>query len=292
MDKPIYRDWNRGQLDAQLNLRARWPEHAVFFEKWAATSRKLREDLPVRTDLAYGSSSGERLDLFVPEGAQEAPLHVFIHGGYWQSLDKSDFSFLAPDYLERGIAFASLNYDLAPKARVGEMVMQVRRAVAWLHRNAGKHRIDAGRIFVSGHSAGGHLAAMTLLSDWAAFDLPADTVKGVCAVSGIYELEPIRLSYHQPVVQLTPEDVDALSPLRNQPASATPLVLAVGGEETEEFHLQQAELAERWSAAGVPLAEISVPGRHHFDIVEDLGDPGQALGAAMFGLIQSGAVSA
>jgi arylformamidase len=289
MDKPIYRNWSRPQLDSQMNLRARWPEHAVFFEKWAATSRKLREELPVvRSDLAYGSSSGERLDLFLPEGATRAPLHVFIHGGYWQSLDKADFSFLAPAYVERGIAYASLNYDLAPKARLRDMVTQVRRALAWLSRNADHHGIDPGRIFVSGHSAGGHLAAMTLLTDWRSFDLPADTVKGVCAVSGIYELEPVRLSYHQPVMQLTPEDTQSLSPLRHTPPLPMPLLLAVGEDETEEFRLQQAELASHWSAAGLPVAEIPEPERHHFDIIEDLGDPDHPLGSGMIRLVETG----
>ena len=211
MSEYLYRGMDREEIDRQLNLRARWPEHEEYFARWARESAKARARLEARLDLAYGASEGRRLDIFpVPAAPRPAPLMAFLHGGYWQSLDKGDFSYLAPAYVEAGIAFASLNYDLAPKVGVGEIVAQTRAALLWLARNGTEHGVDPERIFVAGHSAGGHLAVMALMTDWpaeagAAGGIPADLVKGACSVSGVYDLEPLRLSYHQEILGLDPE---------------------------------------------------------------------------------------
>lgn len=284
----VYRGWSRERLDAELNLRARWPEHVDIFARWARDSRAVRERTRALIDLAYGESPGERLDLFPVPGRRDAPLVAFVHGGYWQSLDKSDFSFLAPAFLEEGIAFASLNYDLAPKATVAAMVAQIRAAVAWLHHHAGAYGIDRERLFVAGHSAGGQLAVMAAGRAWPReLDLPADVVKGGLSISGIYDLEPLRLSYHQPVLRLAPEDVAALSPRRALPPAAAPLLLAVGGAETEEYLRQQAEFMDAWHAAGHTAKAVDVPGRHHFDALDAMGEPGHALFAALCEMVRS-----
>lgn len=288
MTEFVYRDWSRERLDAELNLRARWPEHVDIFARWARDSRAVREHRQALIDLAYGESPGERLDLFPVPGRRDAPLVAFIHGGYWQSLDKSDFSYLAPALLDEGIAFASLNYDLAPKATIAAMVGQIRAAIAWLHRHAEAYGIDRDRLFIAGHSAGGHLAVMTLGRDWPeAQGLPADVVKGGLSVSGIYDLEPLRLSYHQPVLRLDPEDVAALSPCRALPRAAGPLLLAVGGAETEEYLRQQAEFAESWRAAGHTATVVDLPERHHFSAIDAMSDPGHALFAALREMVRA-----
>ena len=136
MANKVYGDYDQEQLDAQFNNRARWPEHPEYFARWARESAAVRDRLGGHLDLVYGDSRGQTLDLFVPEGGGVVPLLVFIHGGYWQSLDKGDFSFLAPPFLEAGIAYASLNYDLAPQVRIPEMVRQISAAMAWFYRHA------------------------------------------------------------------------------------------------------------------------------------------------------------
>lgn len=290
MAQPLYRGMDRAEIDRQLNLRARWPEHVEYFARWARDSAAARGRLNGRLDLAYGPSPGQRLDLFPSARAavdRPAPLLAFIHGGYWQSLDKGDFSYLAPAFVEAGIAFASLNYDLAPAVGVPEIVRQIRAALAWLHRNAAVHGADPARIFVAGHSAGGHLAVMALLADWPALgvDLPADLVKGACSVSGVYELEPLRLSYHQDVLGLDPAAVETMSPLRRIPAGAGPLVCAVGRQETEEFLRQQAELVAAWRAAGLDARVVDLPDRQHFSAIDALGEPDHALFATVRDLV-------
>ncbi len=268
-----YRDMDREEIDRQLNLRARWPEHPDYFERWARDSAAARNHLEARLDLAYGGTEGQTLDLFPdPDRSEPTPLLAFIHGGYWQGLDKGDFSYLAPPFVEAGIAFASINYDLAPKVRVGEIVGQVLEAIAWLAEAAPAHGIDPERIFVAGHSAGGHLVAVAMA------EAP---VKGGCSISGIYELEVVRLSFLQEVLNLDPETVRTMSPLRNLPARAGPLICAVGSEETEEFLLQQDELVTAWRGGGLDARVVDLPGRHHFSAVDALGDTSHPLFAAV-----------
>ena len=291
MSETLYRGMDRDEIDRQLNLRARWPEHEEYFERWARDSAAVRAQLDARLDLAYGASEGQTLDLFpAAAGSEPAPILAFIHGGYWQSLDKGDFSYLAPAFVEAGIAFASLNYDLAPKVGVGEIVGQIRSALVWLARHGPAHGVDPARIFVAGHSAGGQLAVMALVTDWpalagAAGAVPADLVKGVCTVSGVYELEPLRLSYHQEVLGLDPETVRTMSPLRHLPERAGPLLCAVGSEETAEFLIQQDELVAAWRGRGLAVRVIELPGRHHFSAVDALGDPGHPLFEATRALV-------
>jgi len=272
-----YQDMDRAEMDRQMNLRAHCPEHGEYFQRWARDSAAARERLEAHLDLAYGDSEGETLDLFPdPARAAPTPLLAFIHGGYWQALDKGDFSYLAPPFVEAGIAFASINYDLAPKVRVGEIVGQVFKAIAWLAETAPAHGIDPERIFVAGHSAGGHLTALAMA------EAP---VKGGCSISGIYELEAVRLSFLQEVLELDPETVRSMSPLRNLPARAGPLICAVGSEETGEFLRQQDEMVAAWRGQGLDARVVDLPGRHHFSAVDALGDTRQPLFAAVRDLV-------
>ena len=290
---PVFRDYDQAALDAQLNLRARWPEHPQFFERWAADSAATRAARGGELDLAYGSGPEETLDLFPvsgrgASGADESsegpvPLLAFIHGGYWQALDKSDYSYLAPSFVDRGIAFASLNYSLAPATDIGTMIVQVRSALAWLHKNAGAYGVDPGRIIVAGHSAGGHLAAMAVSTDWPGFEagLPAGLLAGGCSISGVYDLEPVRLSYHNDVLKVPGGRAAAWSPLHALPKAAPPLIVAVGAEETEEFRRQHAEYATAWQDRGLSLVDVPLPGRHHFNAVDALGEEEHPLFAAV-----------
>lgn len=285
MAEAIYRDYDRAELDAQLNNRARVPDHEAHLARWSRDSEAVRARLACRLDIACGPSDGETLDLFPAEADGPAPLLAFIHGGYWQKLSKSDFSYLAPAFVEAGIAYASIDYDLVPAVSIGEIVAQIRRATAWLARGSAAE-VDPARIYLAGHSAGGHLVAMAMLGDWPeAEGLSSHPVKGGCSVSGLYELEPLRLSYQQEVLKLDPDQVAALSPQRHPPGPVGPLICAVGAIESQEFLDQQADFVAAWRLAGAALTEVPLPGRDHFTAVDALGDPNQPLFQAVRDLI-------
>lgn len=268
----LWRNFDRAGLDAELNLRARTPEHVDYFVRWAAESAEIRRRLSALEHVSYGPAAGETLDLFLP-AEKAAPLLIFIHGGYWQTLDKGDFSFLAPAFVERGIAFASLNYTLAPEAPIGQMVEEVRRAVAWLRDNADRYGLDVRRFAISGHSAGGHLACMTFSGDRQPSESAHPPLTFCCSVSGLYQLEPLRHSYQQEVLGLDADSVAALSPQAVIPAgSRGPVLLAVGQEEPGEFVVQQSEYLAAWTAAGHSGRALVMPGRHHFSAVEALSE--------------------
>ena len=292
--KTVFRDYDQAELDRQLNLRARWPEHPEYFARWAKDSAAARARLAksgdCRLDLAYGAAPAETLDFFAAAGDRPAPLLAFIHGGYWQALDKGDYSYMAPVFVDSGVAFASLNYSLAPDARIGTMIDQVRRALAWLYRNADDLGIDPTRIVVAGHSAGGHLAAMAAATDWAALaaDLPADLLAGAVPISGVYDLEPIRLSYHNKVLGIAAGEAAPWSPLHNLPHRAPPIVLAVGSEETDEFLRHQAEYVTALQAAGLAADEVEMTGLNHFSAVDALADANHALHDAVRQLLRAG----
>jgi len=292
MGAKVFADYDQEALDKQLNLRARWPEHPEVFARWAEDSRKTRDAAERYSELSFGTEPSETLELFLPEtGAKPPPCLIFIHGGYWQALDKSDFSYLAPAFLEAGIAYVSVNYGLAPDFSIVSMVEQTRRAIAWLYRNGAAQGIDRDRLFVAGHSAGGHLAAMALITDWTSLgsDLPADLLKGGVSVSGLYEMEPIHLSYHNEILGVRPEEVPGLSPRNLIPATSAPLICAVGSEETDEFLRQQDAFLADWREAGLPGDGLVLPGLTHFSAVDALGQPEHPLFQRVSRLIEEAA---
>lgn len=285
MNDITWRGWDQAELDRQLNQRQHTPEHSQSFSRWAAESARMREELPVRRDLKYGEGPLQKLDYFLPTEA-DAPLLAFVHGGYWQSLDKGDFSFPAASFRDAGFAYASINYDMAPHVGIPEMVTQIRDAVAWLHGHAEELQFDSTRLVLAGHSAGGHLAVMALLTDWQKdYGLPKDVLKGAGSISGIYDLTPLERSYQQPVLQLDAEAVRQASPQHNIPPASVrrlpKLFLAVGREETDEFQLQQRDFLQAWKAAGQKSESLELPGRNHFSIVDTLADSRHAVFRAL-----------
>jgi arylformamidase len=279
MIDPIYRGYDQSALDREYRLRERVPDFQRFFDHYEADSAAVRERLTFAADLAYGERPRQRIDLFpaVDPGSPGAPLFVFIHGGYWQAFAKEAFEYLVPPFVEAGAAWAAVSYTLAPEATIPEIVDEVRAALVWLWRHGAEHGADPRRLVVCGHSAGGHLAAMMAATDWTAHGAPADLVKATLPISGLYDLEPLRLSYQNAVLGLDADQVRVASPIHHRPTTRGPVVLAVGGEETDEFRRQQADFKAAWQAAGAAMAEVAMPGFHHFDVIDALADPASPL---------------
>ncbi|MGO4332430.1 alpha/beta hydrolase [Cupriavidus sp. 2TAF22] len=284
----VYRNFDQQSLDKQYNVRGGIPHYQAIFDRWAKESRDFRLARPVKEDLAYGDDPKQSLDFF-PAGKPGRPLLVFIHGGYWQSLDKSDFSYVAKPYLEHNINVAVVNYRLAPNVTMAGIVRDNQDAVVWLYRNARELDFDPNRIFVSGHSAGGHLTATLAGTRWADFDVPADIMKGGCAISGLYDLEPIRLCYLNQVVGLSAADVTAYSPMQHLPSTRLPMILTVGGEESSEYHRLQAEYCAQLHEQGIAVEIVDQERGHHFDAVDYLGEARGKLAAAVLKMIAAGA---
>jgi len=260
-------------LDVQYNNRARIPEHPQIFARWAESSKLARERLKSTLDIRYGDQPGETLDVF-PAAKAVAPVLVFIHGGYWRSLDKTDHSFIAPAFVEAGATVVVPNYALCPSVTIETIALQMTRALAWVWRNPGVHSGDPNRIAVAGHSAGGHLAAMMLSCRWkdVGDDLPPKLVPGALSISGLYDLEPIRNTpFLQTDLQLTPAAVRRLSPAFFPRPRGT-LYTVAGINESDEFLRQNQLIRDQWGPTTVPVCE-TLPGRHHLDVLHDLADP-------------------
>jgi arylformamidase len=268
---------DKALLNKYYNNRELVPEHAQFFARWQESSARARNTLKAQLDLRYGEMPGESLDLF-PAKDGDGSCMMFIHGGYWRSLDKKDFSFLAPAWVDAGVTLAVVNYDLCPKVRMDEIVRQMLRASCWLWLNAEKHGIDRDKLYVSGHSAGGHLTAMLMCALWPQLDarLPKDLWKGGLAISGIYDLRPlIEVDFLQVDLRLDPALALRLSPAFLPTSSRAPVMTSVGGDESPEFLRQNALLGERWKS--VFAEDIAVPGTNHFSVMDGLAEPSSPL---------------
>lgn len=272
-------------LDLMYNNRARVPDHGRYFERWARDSAAFRTRQPDGLDLAYGAGAGETLDVFRPAtpDAEPAPVLVFIHGGYWRSLDKADHSFVAEAFTQAGTCVVVPNYALCPAVSIPHITLQMAHAVAWTWRHIAAWGGDARRITVAGHSAGGHLAAMMMTCRWPELgaDLPADLVRNGLSISGLHDLEPLRHTPSlQPALQLTPEQVRQASPA-GLPAPRVrgrrgQLYSVAGGGESEAFWAQNALIQQAWGRRVVPVSE-NLPGLNHFSILDALVTPGHRL---------------
>jgi arylformamidase len=283
----MQRDMDPAWLERQYNNRALVPDHATHFEKWAAASAFAREHAACTLDLAYGDGANEVLDVF-PTAAANAPVLVFIHGGYWRSLDKGQHSFVAPAFTAAGALVVVPNYALAPTVTIEHITLQMAKALDWVYRHAAEHGGDPSRIVVAGHSAGGHLAAMMLSCRWkqVADDLPAQLVSGALSISGLYDLEPLRHTpFLQADLQLSPASVRRLSPAFF-PRPKGKLMTVVGADESEAFREQNQLIRDVWGPTAVPVCE-QLPGVNHFSVLKQLADPDarlHQLGLQLLGL--------
>jgi arylformamidase len=276
-------DW----FNAQYDNRARIPEHPAILRHWFDASLRARERAPGLIEVAYGHGPRQRLDVF-PAVAAGSPVLVYLRGGYWRALDKRDQSFVAPPFVDAGALVVLPDYSLCPAVTIEVIVLQVVQALDWVYRNAPTDGGDARRIVVAGHSAGGHLATMLLACDWRAVapDLPADLVKSVLSISGIYELDPLRYApFLASDLGLTARTAQRLSPAR-MPAPKGVLAAVVGADESEEFRRQAALIASVWSTPTVTTLDV-IAGRNHMSVLGDLAEPStrtHAWGRRLLGL--------
>ena len=276
-------------LDRDYNPRIGVPDVAGLFARWQQRATDARAQLPCRPDLRYGPAPAEALDFF-PAHESNGPLLIFVHGGYWRALDKHDFSWIAPAYVAAGFSVAIPNYGLAPATPLPEIVAQLRRACAWLYTHAGELRIDATRIVCSGHSAGGHLAAMMLATNWPNRSalLPRRLLSGAVAVSGLFDLAPLaQAPFLRDDLRLDEVLVKQLSPVHQELHNDAPLVRAVGALETSAFHRQSELIAAHWPLA-CRSALIDLPECNHFTACDALGTPTSPIFAATCNLLGGG----
>jgi arylformamidase len=251
-------------IDAEYNIRKRHPESPEHYARYAADSAAARAALEGRIDLSYGDVAGERLDFF-PAAQGDAPLFLFIHGGYWRALDKRDFSFVAPPFVAAGIAVALVNYDLTPKVTVETIVAQVLRGIRWTSENASLP-FDRERLVVGGHSAGGQLTALALAAE------PRLPIAAGIAISGVFDLVPLLKTNVNEQLTLDQARARALSPMHQPRPDRAPELICVGGAETEGFIGQSRDFAARLGKQAVVY-----PGLDHYTIMSALADPASAV---------------
>ena len=280
-----YLGMTRADLDFQYNNRERVPNHAEIYAGWAPACVSVTKEFACKLDVAYGDHAREKLDIFLPDpkrhGDGPHPIRLFFHGGFWMSRDKEDSHFVVRGQVEAGAIVISAEYALIPSVDMTELLRQCRAAVAWAWNNADSFNGDRDRLFVSGHSAGGHIAAMLQATDWTEWGLPADAIKGAAALSGIFDLTPMRHCYIDDTLHLSEDDVRRYSPEHLPPLGGGSTLIAVGGAETAEFLRQSQALAAAWAGKTSEVELVEVPDANHFTIMNHYAGPDSNLCRAM-----------
>jgi arylformamidase len=278
----LYKDFaTQEQLDAQYNLTAMFPEAAARYEAFCwRESERVRSDLDHRLDVPFGPTLAEHLDLY-PAG-ENAPVLVYVHGGFWCLRTSKEFGFVARGPVSDGVMTVVTNYALCPRVTLDEIVRQTRAAVVWAYENAASFGGNPGRIHVAGHSAGGHLVAMLLSTDWEGeYGLPGDIVKSATAISGLYDLAPFPYTFLQPQLRLGWDQVLRNSPILHIPDAAPPLLTAYGEDETDEFKRQSEEYLDEWMAKGLEGERLILQVKNHYDVIDGFLDPESPLLSAI-----------
>ena len=264
----IYKGYNQEALDKQYNNRATVPNFVEIVENWRQRSAIFKSSHLIVENLPYGAHPRERLDIF-PAG-DGAPVQVFFHGGYWRALEKETFLFMAAGFVKHQIATVLVNYPLAPEVTMDEIVASCRKAMVWIYHHIAGHGGDSNQIYISGHSAGGHLVAMLMATAWPEFEtgLPPNLIKGGCAISGLFNLIPIQLSFLNETLGM-----DETAARRNSPAflpyaNKCPLIVTVGQLESDEYHAQSRELIDVWQSQGLSITHLPIPNAGHFSILD------------------------
>ncbi len=276
---PVYKAYDQASLDRQYNNRLHVPDYASYLERWEILSRQTEKELPVVKNIPYAALAREQLDIY-PSRQPHAKTLVFIHGGYWHKFDKSSFQFIAQAFEDDGVTTVLINYPLAPVVSIDQIAASCRLAIQWLYQNITAYNGDPGQLYIAGHSAGGHLAAMMIATDWRQFNLATGTIKGACVISGLFNLLPIMLSNINGSLKMDEQTAFRNSPVHLLPATHCPLSIVAGSDETNEFLDQSNELYNCWKGS-IPAEIIQAPGLNHYSIVETMLDPQSCLQQAM-----------
>jgi arylformamidase len=270
----LYREFQtREEIDAQYDVERAVPDFMVYARQYLDSSAEARRALEGHYDVRYGPTVAEHIDVF-PAARPNAPVLLFYHGGYWRILAARDFSFVARGPVLNGVTTMVVNYALCPTVTVDEITRQARAAAAWAHANARRFNGDPGRLYAAGHSAGGQMVAELLLTRWREdYGLPDDIVRGGFAISGVFDLRPVRHSSMQPQIRLDDGIVERNSPQFHVRRVRPPLLTAVGGDETSEFHRQTDDFIGAWRAAGNRAESLPMPGANHFTAISPFWDP-------------------
>lgn len=263
----LYRGFSQEELDQEYSPRSMiGGDLTPYLDSYVALSAQNRAHMQVKENLAYGDSPTQVLDFFPAKGAG-APLHIFIHGGYWQALSQRESAMMAPALVEAEQSFATLNYTLAPDASIGDMIAECRDALLWLATNAFNLGFDPSRVTLSGHSAGSQLASMVMATSADALARAGLRIRDVILISGVYDLEPIRLTPVNDPLQLTPVEVHDLSPILHLPAPGPRYHVTVAERDTPEFIRQSRDYAESLRKGGHSVSFDLKKGMQHFDII-------------------------
>jgi arylformamidase len=249
-----------------------------LMESWAARSASYRTVADAALDQPYGDDPREKIDIFYCV-ANDAPLLIYLHGGYWQRGDKSIYSFIARSFVEQDIDVAIVGYPLCPQVSLTELVDSVRKAIIFLFNNASSLKIDRDRFNICGNSAGGHLVTMMMSTHWSDIDsgLPNELIKFGVPISGLYDLEPLRYTTLNEAVRLGTEEAKTNSPRFSKPVSSAPILAAVGGAETPVFFTQMDGLIQSWQSKECVIEQHVEDNADHFDVIECLGDSASEL---------------
>ncbi len=282
MKTRVYREYDQEGLDREYDNRTKSPGFDFDgFLKWcAAESERARRDVRCALDVAYGPSDAETLDVFMPPGAKAGRrVDVFFHGGYWRLLHKNDFSYVANGLVPHDTISVIVNYALMPSVTMDQLIGQCRAALRWIHAHIAEYGGDPSRISISGHSAGAQMVTMMLATDWPAYapEMPASPFLAAAAISGIYDLEPIRLSFLNKTLALDETTARHNSPLLLTPTQRCPLWISLGEREGDEYLRQADTLADAWRGYGVPVDLTVEAGHDHFTIRAELGKPDSPL---------------
>ncbi|MDQ2916203.1 MAG: alpha/beta hydrolase [Pseudomonadota bacterium] len=271
-------------IESGYNNRAAVADHQQWLDQWLARSESAREALRPSIDIRYGSGPKETLDLYVPMSPARGTL-MFIHGGWWRTLDKSDHAFVAPAFVDAGLAVAVINYDLCPDVTIATVIEQCRHAILWVMRD-GRSRGAPMPLVIAGHSAGGHLTAMMYSTNWRGRGLSQTPFAGGVSLSGVHDLEPLVQFSHNVDFRLDEAEARRLSPVDHHPLTDAPLLLAVGADETSEFRRQTDLLWDAWPQNHPPGVQspLRIANRHHYSVVLDYTDPASSLTQATLAL--------
>lgn len=270
----LYRQFTtHAEIDAEYDVDRSVPDFSVYARHYTDESRLARHRLRCELDIPYGPTRDETLDIF-PAAERDAPVFVFIHGGYWRMLSSKEFSCVALGLHQLGITVAVVNYALAPRVSIDEISRQARAAVAWVLRRIERHGGDPTRVVLGGHSSGGHLTAMCMQTAWADdYGLPQDPLCGAVMVSGLFDLRPLRFSNMQPQLQLDDGVIQRNSPLFHLRASPTPALITWGEDEPSEFRRQSERYLQGWKETGNRAKVWAQTGANHFTAIYGFEDP-------------------